>query len=462
MNHATYSPEDNKLRLYTSTRLTTEEYSQAKNLGFIWAPKQGCFVKPSWSCQAEDWLIDFTGADIEDEDTSAEDRAADRAERFSVYRDKRIDDATARADRLSDAYSAANERHAARAQRSYDTNRRHALSNWDKAEYWQSRTKGVINNALHKLDAGTRRSRILRLEAEQRKHAKKMEEARAEYFKWENISKIEDEEKQTAAARHAANYMSGWGQYADPRNPENKTSLYSLISSGLSGREAAALYLDAKKHPDTWENAKRWGNHYKLRLAYENQMLEAQGGKAADVEMVISGFIGTHQIHKINRSPATKRVVSVQVMKNGVLRNINIEKAGTSIYRAPTAEELAAYTPPQKEKKETKPLINPTKESAQAYMDYLNEEAQEKYDRYCDKNGYPRSMLEKIPVTEMTQVEYAARSKGSYSNYQTREFGEIKLRTRYAATQFSSQPYSIVVLTDKPQKEINAPVKSIA
>lgn len=37
MNYATYSPEDNKLRLYTSSRLTTEEYSQAKKLGFIWA-----------------------------------------------------------------------------------------------------------------------------------------------------------------------------------------------------------------------------------------------------------------------------------------------------------------------------------------------------------------------------------------------------------------------------------------
>ena len=37
---ATYSPEDNKLRLYAFSRLDTETYERVKAEGFKWAPKQ--------------------------------------------------------------------------------------------------------------------------------------------------------------------------------------------------------------------------------------------------------------------------------------------------------------------------------------------------------------------------------------------------------------------------------------
>ena len=39
MEHsATYSPEDNKLRLYPACRLDADEYAKVKAAGFIWAP----------------------------------------------------------------------------------------------------------------------------------------------------------------------------------------------------------------------------------------------------------------------------------------------------------------------------------------------------------------------------------------------------------------------------------------
>nr|AVI43822.1 hypothetical protein [Klebsiella pneumoniae] len=37
---ATYSPDDNKLRLYASLRLDEETYSLINKAGFRWAPKQ--------------------------------------------------------------------------------------------------------------------------------------------------------------------------------------------------------------------------------------------------------------------------------------------------------------------------------------------------------------------------------------------------------------------------------------
>jgi hypothetical protein len=40
MLSATYSPEDNKLRLYASMRLSRELYDRVKAAGFKWAPKQ--------------------------------------------------------------------------------------------------------------------------------------------------------------------------------------------------------------------------------------------------------------------------------------------------------------------------------------------------------------------------------------------------------------------------------------
>ncbi len=36
---ATYSPEDNKLRLYASERLDAETYAKVKKAGFSWAPQ---------------------------------------------------------------------------------------------------------------------------------------------------------------------------------------------------------------------------------------------------------------------------------------------------------------------------------------------------------------------------------------------------------------------------------------
>ena len=91
---ATYSPDDNKLRLYSATRLDKETYERVKDAGFRWAPKQELFVAPAWTPAREDLLIELCG-EIGDEDTSLVDRAEDRAERFGEYSNRRGDDAEA-------------------------------------------------------------------------------------------------------------------------------------------------------------------------------------------------------------------------------------------------------------------------------------------------------------------------------------------------------------------------------
>jgi hypothetical protein len=66
---ASYSPEDNKLRLYPFARLDKETYDRVKAAGFSWAPKQELFVAPMWTPQREDLLLALCG-EIGDEDTS--------------------------------------------------------------------------------------------------------------------------------------------------------------------------------------------------------------------------------------------------------------------------------------------------------------------------------------------------------------------------------------------------------
>lgn len=88
MYRATYSPDDNKLRLYAASRLDPETYKKVHDAGFRWAPKQALFVAPAWTPGREDVLLSLAG-EIEDEDCTLAERQEARAERFTGYSGKR-------------------------------------------------------------------------------------------------------------------------------------------------------------------------------------------------------------------------------------------------------------------------------------------------------------------------------------------------------------------------------------
>lgn len=88
MYRATYSPDDNKLRLYAVSRLDPETYKKVHDAGFRWAPKQALFVAPAWTPGREDVLLSLAG-EIEDEDSTLAERQEARAERFTGYSGKR-------------------------------------------------------------------------------------------------------------------------------------------------------------------------------------------------------------------------------------------------------------------------------------------------------------------------------------------------------------------------------------
>jgi hypothetical protein len=454
---ATYSPEDNKLRLYAFSRLSKELYGRVKAAGFKWAPKQELFVAPMWTPQREDLLLELCG-EIGDEDYSPEERAADRAERFGEYRDKRAAEAHGSADRFESGPSSFGHQNRARAERQaarHDRHRRCAVSRWGKAEYWQQRTAGVISNALYKSSPAVRRERILRLEAELR----------------------------ALQSRYTPN--------SDPPNTwEESGETYVMVGAKGRGAYPAKLRnLESIKAAYTRSEA-----HYRLRIDYERAMLGEEGGTAAECEMVAGGWLGTRQIQAVTKSLVTGRVVSVKVWGTTTrytkeseysqretvpcLCSLNIERLGADVYRAPTAEELEQFNAETKARKKAAkatapklpPLINPSEDDALRLQLLWNSKAQQLFD--AGKRTYQTwGDYEPVKIIKMTQAQYAALSKGAYARAETRPVcangfhpgrhygswlgGEsFKLRTGYSGNSFSHAPYRIIVLTDKPQKPL--------
>lgn len=496
MNTATYCPEDNKLRLYVG-RVPRDEYEALRAAGWTSTPKQDCDFVATWTPSRRDTCLEYAGI-IEDEDGTPEDRAADRAERFSGYLDKRLSEATGGLERYESGPSAfghQNRAIAERAARRFDRVAVRALDSWDKAEYWQRRTAGVISHALHKSTPAVRMGRIKEIEAELRKRENSLEEYAKMHATWKAIAEETDPEKQTARAYKVAYFCHG--NYTHPRTGK-KSYLYDFRTGedALSGAELAALFLSTNGEPKT---ETEWTKHLKLRIAYELQMLEAQGGRAAMVEMEVGGWIGSHQIRKVNKSPATGRVVSVGIMvkTNGLnkwgrpdpdapeqrLEIVNIERARADIYRAPTEAEKDALASKVKEekkaapKKESCPLINPTNEDAEKLQAHINAEHLAAFNRRHGSASKYYKAPEPKAVQYITQAVYSQNSKGTYARAETRglcKAGKLEDAASNMWTAAANErakargpalckiricgydPVSIIVITDKPQKALPA------
>jgi hypothetical protein len=519
-NQATYCPESNKLHLYVG-RVPRPEYDALRAEGWTSTPKQseagqGEFAA-TWTPERRDTALSYAGH-IGDEDASPAERAADRAERFGGYRDKRLGEATGHADRYDAGPTAHGYQSQARAERSaarHDRVAGRACDAWSKADYWTSRTAGVINHALYKSRPDVRMGRIKVLEAELRKMEKSNAEHAAEFETWRKISTMTDPEQQTALAERFAGLGYGYQHFKHPRT-EKEGSLWDFLRSDaadrVTGAEAAALYMAKHRDPLKPEfqetSIAEWINHYKLRLAYENQMLEAQGGRAAFVEMEVGGFIGSHQIRKVNKSPATGRVVSVQVAaptsanfdRRGkpygadnprplTLHTLEVERMGADVYRAPTDEERKAFADMIKGEKAREKkarsavavsLINPTDEDAEKLQALWNERARVQYFEANPHYKNHPEYFQPSTVRRITQATYSANSKGTYAKAETEKLGRdgyqfstsyngdefnarlggalCKIRTTWGDGNTTNKADSVIVITDKPQAALPAGV----
>ena len=372
---ATYSPDDNKLRLYASSRLDAETYARVKAAGFTWAPKQDLFVAPMWTPDRADLLIELAG-ELDDEDTSLTDRAEERAERFDGYQERRARDAEA-ARRAVDAIADGiplgqpilvghhSERHARRDAEKIQSGMRRAVRMWETSKYWKARAAGAIHHAKYKERPDVRARRIKTIEADRRKREKESTEARQWIKAWGQLNDPHkdgrpcDDALRLKRAAWIANY-SHITLAATSERPYGD-SLWSALDQGTITPRAAQL-LALKVHGQTIKHARRWITHFDLRLDYERAMLAEAGGlitERTDYPIVPGGrvLIGSEWLTVIRVNRQDGRICSVTTNARYVrVRGIETVKN----YEPPTTEAIAAV----KAAKKLPPLLNTNSPSA--------------------------------------------------------------------------------------------------
>jgi phospholipid N-methyltransferase len=291
MEHdATYSPDDNKLRIYPAYRLDRDDYARLKRAGYKWAPKQELFVAPMWTPQREDIAIEFCG-EIGDEDTSLVDRAEERAERFENYSEKRLADARAAKKTVSAIADNIplgqpilvghhSEKHARKDAQRIENGMRKAIKMWETSKYWEQRASGALRHAKYKERPDVRARRIKKIEAAQRKTVKNIEQAKSMTNLW-LTPVILSRGRALAITNCISLFYCKFPLDKYPRNPpssqyEGDMSLYSALDGGvITPKQARNLHVPALERGIAYN--KRWLSHYDNRLKYEKAMLGEQG-----------------------------------------------------------------------------------------------------------------------------------------------------------------------------------------
>ncbi len=337
MTHtATYSPEDNKLRMSPAHRLDKADYERFKAAGFSWAPKQELFVAGMWTPDREDLLIEFCG-EIDDEDKSLVERAEERAERFEGYSDSRATDAARARDHVASIADGIpfgqpilvghhSERHARRDAEKIRSGMDRAVKMWETSKYWESRAAGAIAHAKYKELPAVRHRRIKGIEADKRKAEKMRDEMAARFEAWCKCAAIEDEEKRARVALIIANTC---GSFSMPRKEGDRDGFTCDVYGALTGSyptiyapRTLAEVLEqttGPRYPRSIAHYERWIQHYQNRLTYERAMLAEGGGLVGqnhDIQLGGRVLVGGSwlPVTKINRD-CEGRISSITAAK---------------------------------------------------------------------------------------------------------------------------------------------------
>lgn len=285
---ATYTPEDDKLRIYPTSRLDGDIYASVKALGFAYAPKQGCFYAV-WGPDREDLALELAG-DITDEDTTLVERAEARAERFETYSDARSTEANAAhqgATRIMDGIPLgqpilvghSSERHARKDVERIHDGIRKAVDRWKTAEYWHDRAQGAIKHAKYKGRPDVRARRIKGLEADLRKQEKNAKEAETTLKLWSKEGLRLEHARQIAnfhhltVCEHDGSDWSAWDVLRPDEERYSRCPAWTVEQVVAKAQEVYRASLPV---------CQRWIDHLTLRLTYERAMLAGDGGTIAD------------------------------------------------------------------------------------------------------------------------------------------------------------------------------------
>ena len=296
--NATYSPEDNKLRLYTNVRIDKEDWLLMKNNGWKYAPKQELFVC-YWSVNNEDFCLALAG-DILPEEMTMVERAEAKADRLLLLAKKRstqcvgyqqaANDLMLRLDNnqpiLNGHHS---QRKAEKTQLQIERSIEKAKDTHQAVGYWVWRAKGVIGHADYKNNTRTIYNRIKTLLKDLRDKQRVINDAD------HKVNTIIRVESNTTEEMKAKNTKWLCGEYS-----VSKFNLNEKIESGDLTVDQALTELK-QIYNNTVNSVKRARviNHILNRLAYEQGQLSIVSIYDGVITApVIQTFLRTHGADK--------------------------------------------------------------------------------------------------------------------------------------------------------------------
>lgn len=461
---ATYSPEDNKLRLYYNDRLSDEDYAPVKKHGFRSAPKQECFFA-SWSPSREDFAVKVAGK-IEPEETTLVERAAAKVERLEALAEKRKEQASSfqlAAERMQRDLSQPilsghhSQRKAEKAKDQAERMANRAEEAADAVNYWNYKATGVEQHANYKSNPRVRKNRIKTLLKDLRDLQRRVNHSHKMVKLWTEINAIEDEEKKNKLIEYYA------GAYFDVGRASPDGTRQDLRDGSITPQEALdkSLTMAENSLADTYRP--RYIMHTLNRLAYEQHELgpvpRFEGELTA---VIIQAFARTHGADK----PKATKTDKGWLLESPVTLPLHIHNGNAIEVSSDYWKDLmqrSGYEVVIKErrapKKQTCSLLNPSAEEAERLQAIWNADALK------TKHGKTSS------IKEMVQKQYSAYSGGDHSPYftitcdqhgrriwnsrQQKELEQVptfKLRVTSGSGFYSAN--QVIVLTDKPTKPL--------
>lgn len=287
---ATYSPEDNKLRLYPSARLDVETFQRVKNAGYKWAPRQELFVAPKWTPAREDLAVELAG-EIEPEEMTLAERAEMKVERLDDLADKRAREANqfqkaARdiSERFAQGQPILIGHHSERKARKDQERMNAAASKANKAasavDYWSYRARGVEHFANMKNDPRTRARRIKTLFAELRDLQRSLNDAHKALDLW---NRNQTPEQIKALANYTGLSLAPFGLWSDLDKGEKDPT---------EARAEMMAALERRIHSPTLA---RWITHTLNRIGFEQEMLGGVARHAGEITpTLLQMFVREH------------------------------------------------------------------------------------------------------------------------------------------------------------------------
>lgn len=322
---ATYTPEDDKIRIYTD-RVDRTLYDALKGLGFARAPKQGCFFQV-WNPAREDAALALCGG-IDDEDTTLFDRAEERNARFAVYSEhagERAEQAFESAHALAERFSGGqpiivghhSERKARKDRDRVDRLAGKSVEEYDRRDYWAYRARAVKRHATYLVRPDVIQRRIKKLESDRRRHEKDRDTASA-FLKLWNVAGLTTEQARAIANRDHVSVCFTLEKYPrDHHTYEGFSSTWSGLTDGIID-VAEARRLSVERHERTIRDCQRWMEHLDGEISYWKTILQDEHGADIDEQMPLAkgcwvrDGAGWIQVQRVNRG-AEKRITSVSI-----------------------------------------------------------------------------------------------------------------------------------------------------